>query len=236
MEIPLRAYRYPDAHLSRVSTQIISSLERDSTDFNTFGGITTSVIQSLRSLYTAFEDIPTDEYYEGFKMVKTEEKNQAREKLNNKINEMMTLVGLRFGKSSAHYRHFGVRNIVSLTDEQIQRTCANVVRCATLYQNDLMEVGVLQHTIEELNSCRNELIAALDAQSFAIRDRDIATEKRILAGNKLYHELIRYMNVGKAFWKTRNEAKYNDYVMYNETGKAIETEESFSDDLDMGKM
>ena len=169
-------------------------------------------------------------------MIKTEEKDRARETLNTKISEMMALVALRFGKSSAHYRHFGVHNIVNLSDEQVQRTCANVVRCATLYRNDLMEVGVTQPIIDELNFCRNALIIALDAQGFAVRDRDVATEKRILTGNKLYQELIRYMNVGKTFWKTRNEAKYNDYIMYDESGKTIETGENFSDDIDTNEM
>lgn len=233
MNVPVRAYRYSDAHLLRISSQIIYSLDRDTDDFNTFGGITPNVINYLRNIHTAFEEIPADEYYEGFKMVKTEEKDRAREKLNTKISEIMALVALRFGKSSAHYRHFGIGNIVNLTDEQVQRSCANVVRCAMLYRNELLEVGVTQHLIDGLHSSRNEFITTLDAQGFTVRDRDIATENRIVAGNKLYQELMRYMNVGKAFWKSRNEAKYNDYIMYDETGKSVEEETPPSDDEDM---
>jgi hypothetical protein len=236
MNILVRAYRYSDAYLLRIAAQIIFSLERDINDFNTFGGITIDVIQNIRNLYLTFAGISTNEYYEGLKAIKTEEKNNVREKLNTKIRETMTLVALRFGKSSANYRHFGIGSIANLSDEQVQRSCSNIARCVALYHNDLMEVGVSQSTIDALNSLRNELIAALDAQSFAIHDRDIATEKRIQAGNKLYHELIRYMNVGKVFWKTRNEAKYNDYIMYNESGKVIETEENLTNDIDVGKI
>ena len=222
MDVPIRAYRFSDAHLLRISTQIILSFERDLNDFNTFGAINQYTVEYLRHLHAMFEEIPIDEYYEGFKVIKTEEKKKAREKLNSKMSGLMALAALRFGKNSASYRHFGVGKITGLTDEQAQRSCMNVIRCANLYYNELMEIGVSQMMISDLDLCRTELIFCLDEQSFAIRDRDIATEKRIFAGNKLYNELIRYMIVAKMFWKTQNEAKYNDYIMYDESGKSTE--------------
>ena len=220
MDALKRSYSFSDGHLSSVSTQIIFSIDRDLTDFDGFGGMNAVTITDLETLSVNFNDIPTDEYYEGLKMVKTEEKDEARALLNTKISEMMALVGLKYGKASARYRHFGITSITAQTDEQIQRSCANVIRCANLYLADLGSVGVTQARIDELEILKTNLITGLDGQGFAIRDRDIATENRISIGNALYDALIGFMNVGKAFWKSRNEAKYNDYVMYDEKGKA----------------
>jgi hypothetical protein len=219
MDALKRSYSFSDGHLSLISTQIMFAIGRDLTDFDGFGGMTATTITDLDTLTTNFNDIPTDEYYEGLKMVKTEQKDEARALLNTKISEMMALVGLKYGKASARYRHFGITAITAQTDEQIQRSCANVIRCATLYLLDLASVGVTQARIDELETLKANLILGLDEQGFAIRDRDIATENRISAGNTLYDALIGFMNVGKAFWKSRNEAKYNDYVMYDEKGK-----------------
>lgn len=219
MDALKRSYSFSDGHLSFVSTQIIFSIDRDITDFDGFGGMNATTITDLEALSANFNNIPTDEYYEGLKMVKTEEKDEARALLNTKISEMMALVGLKYGKASARYRHFGITAITAQTDEQIQRSCANVIRCANLYLTDLASVGVTQARIDELETLKGNLIVGLDGQGFAIRDRDIATENRISMGNTLYDALIGFMNVGKAFWKSRNEAKYNDYVMYDDVGK-----------------
>lgn len=225
MDALKRNYSFSDGHLLSISTQIIFSINRDLTDFNGFGGMNSTTITHLETLSANFNDIPTDEYYEGLKMVKTEEKDQVRALLNTKISEIMALVGLKYGKGSARYRHFGITIITAQTDEQIQRSCANVIRCANLYLSELNSVGVTQARIDELETLKNHLIAKLDEQGFAIRDRDIATENRISIGNTLYDALIGFMNVGKAFWKSRNEAKYNDYVMYDEKGKSQEDSE-----------
>lgn len=223
MEAVRRNYAFSDAHLSRIVAQTALCIQRDLGDFNNFGGMSATTVTDLKALQADFDNIPSDEYFEGFKMIKTEEKEHIRKKLGIKISEAMALVALKYGKDSARYRHFGITGVSGLTDEQIQRACANIMRCAGLYLNDLVTVGFTQALIDELDTLRNDLILALDEQGFAIRDRDIATENRINMGNSLYNELMRFNAVGKAFWKSRNEAKYNDYVIYDEKGSAQDT-------------
>jgi hypothetical protein len=61
---------------------------------------------------------------------------------------------------------------------------------------------------------------AIDAQIASIRNRDIAVEERVGEGNVLYAELVKLCNTGKDIFYSINEAKYNDYVIYNTpTGK-----------------
>lgn len=220
MDALKRIYSFSDGHLSLISNQIVFALRRDLADFDGFGGITPATISNLETLIADYNDIPTDEYYEGLKMIKTEEKDEVRVLLNTKISEIMALVALKYGKSSARYRHFGVSAITAQTDEQVQRISANIIRCANLYLTDLATVGLTQTRINELTTLKNDLITGLDEQGYAVRDRDIATENRIAAGNAVYEILISFMNIGKTFWRSRNEAKYNDYVMYDEKGKA----------------
>lgn len=49
----------------------------------------------------------------------------------------------------------------------------------------------------------------------AIADREIATEERTEKANLLYADLVKLCTFGKEIWAHSNEAKYNDYVIYN---------------------
>ena len=50
-------------------------------------------------------------------------------------------------------------------------------------------------------------------QEDAIRLRDNATEDRIELGNELYKKIVELFDFGKDYWITRDEAKYNDYII-----------------------
>ena len=49
--------------------------------------------------------------------------------------------------------------------------------------------------------------------------RDITTEKRIKALNALYKMVAKYTGIGKDIFYETNEAKYNDYVIYDSPGE-----------------
>ncbi len=56
---------------------------------------------------------------------------------------------------------------------------------------------------------------AIDAQAKGISDRDVATEDRIEVLNTLYRILIKYAGIGQDIFYETDEAKYNDYVIYD---------------------
>ena len=48
-----------------------------------------------------------------------------------------------------------------------------------------------------------------------VSDRDIATESRVETLNNLYSLLVKYTGIGQDIFYKVNEAKYNDYVLYD---------------------
>jgi hypothetical protein len=55
----------------------------------------------------------------------------------------------------------------------------------------------------------------IDDMRQAENTRDLATQDRIKAGNALYKEIVKLCNIGKDLYAKTDEAKYNDYVLYN---------------------
>ena len=47
-----------------------------------------------------------------------------------------------------------------------------------------------------------------------MKERDIATTQRIKLGNLLYDKIVKVYAAGRDYWVTRDESKYNDYVIY----------------------
>ncbi|MBD8081302.1 hypothetical protein [Chryseobacterium caseinilyticum] len=56
---------------------------------------------------------------------------------------------------------------------------------------------------------------AIDAQAKSVSDRDLATEDRIEALNRLYRLVTKYAGIGQDVFYETDEAKYNDYIIYN---------------------
>jgi len=66
-----------------------------------------------------------------------------------------------------------------------------------------------------LTTQRETLDLAIDAQAKGISDRDVATEDRTEILNVLYRLLTKYAGIGQDIFSETDEAKYNDYVIYD---------------------
>lgn len=66
-----------------------------------------------------------------------------------------------------------------------------------------------------LNDQRIALNNNIDEVAKGVSDRDIATENRIEALNALYALVMKYAGTGQDIFYEENEAKYNDYVIYD---------------------
>ena len=58
----------------------------------------------------------------------------------------------------------------------------------------------------------------IDVQDTAIRTRNESTQVRVEMANVLYGIIVELFDFGKDYWYTRNEAKYNDYIIYDTPG------------------
>ncbi|WP_263603716.1 hypothetical protein [Chryseobacterium sp. PET-29] len=86
---------------------------------------------------------------------------------------------------------------------------------AQKYLTELSDEGLTSDKINTLIAQREALDLAIDAQAQGISDRDVAAEGRIEALNKLYQLLTKYAGTGQDIFYETNEAKYNDYIIYD---------------------
>jgi hypothetical protein len=81
--------------------------------------------------------------------------------------------------------------------------------------DDLAEKGLTQQMLDDLETVIGEFDNALSMQEDAISSRDIATEERIEKANAIYAIVSKHCDTGKRIWVSSNQAKYNDYVIYD---------------------
>ena len=207
----------------RFGHEKINFLQRDITEFARYG-YTNEKAEALDKRITDFENSPTDEEYAGDVMIATEKKNALSEELLQKIRSVMLRVQNKFGQRSAYYRKFGTSALSKMKDEKLLKTTRRVARVATIYLDELKDEGLTNVHIKELKALATDFDDAMEAQSDAIADREIGTMLRIKTANEIYDEISRICDTGKGIWKEANEAKYNDYIIYNTPGAKPEEE------------
>jgi len=207
----------------RFGHEKINFLIRDMDEFSGYG-YTMEKADALDGRIRKFEDLPTDEEYAGDVMIATEKKNALSAALLQKIRAVMQRVENKFGLRSAYYRKFGASALSQQTDAKLLKTTRRVARVATMYLAELQEQGLTNKHVKELKVMATDFDDSMEAQSDAIADREIGTMERTSIANEIYAEISRICDTGKGIWKDVNEAKYNDYIIYNTPGAKPEEE------------
>ncbi len=114
----------------------------------------------------------------------------------------------------------GAVGVSDLDGGKLSYVARRVHRVAETMLPQLESEGLTPELLTELNSRLTTYEQALSKQEDAIADRDIATENRVEKANEIYALLVKYCNTGKQIWEDTNQAKYNDYIIYDTpTGK-----------------
>ena len=159
--------------------------------------------------------VSTDDFMLGQQMARTEEKDAARQVVEKSLRSILTIAANFYGADSGKYRQFGVANIGRLSDDHLMRYARNAATTATALLAELQPEGVTTAMITTLNTKVTAFDTAINNQITAVRQRDLITEERILKANELYHTLAKICTLGKNIWYGVNEAKYNDYLIYD---------------------
>lgn len=212
-QMAVRDYNFSDGELKQHGDEIINSIERDIVEFAE-RGMTTVRLNNLQQKLVNFDELPTDEILEGIKIDATQDKDTARTNAEIAARSIFVMAENKFGTDSGKYKQFGDAAISRQSDNQFYRTLKTIKTSADKFLFDLAEEGLTQEMIDNLAKLTALFDKAIDDQNTAIKSRDIATEERIEAGNALYADLVKVCNTGKDIWYNKNEAKYNDYVIY----------------------
>lgn len=212
-QMAVRDYNFSDGELKQYGDEIINSIERDIVEFAE-RGMTTVRLNNLQQKLVNFDELPTDEILEGIKISATQYKDASRANAEIAARSVLVMAENKFGTDSGNYRQFGDAALSRQSDNQFYRTLKTIKTSADKFLLDLAEEGLTQEMIDNLAKLTAFFDKAIDDQNTAIKSRDIATEERIEAGNALYADLVKVCNTGKDIWYNKNEAKYNDYVIY----------------------
>ena len=211
----------------RFAHQKVNFLKRDIDHFIKFG-YTIDEANAINKKIDKFEEIPTDEEFEGDLMIATEKKNKEALAITNQIRSMMLSVQDKFGKDSANYKKFRASALTGLTDEKLLRTAKRVARVAASSLKDLATSGLVVGDIKKLNQLIDAFDKSFEMQDDAISKREIGTLLRIDEANAIYKTIAKFCETGKGIWKNNNEAKYNDYIIYD-TPNATQDDENDTD-------
>jgi hypothetical protein len=217
-----RDFKLADSVLKQKADELIALIDRDITEF-TDRGYNSDKKTELATARTTVDNFPSDEQLESIKMDLTEQKDAARNALEKSMRSIFKMAENVFGLYSAKYKEFGNAGISQLSDAEVVRIAKMMSMTAEKYLSQLADEGLTAEKITTLITQRDALDVAIDAQAKGISDRDLATEGRVEALNKLYQLLTKYAGTGQDIFYETNEAKYNDYIIYDTPSGLPET-------------
>lgn len=210
----VRDYKFSDGQIKQSADGIVVCVQRDAASFAT-RGVTAATVTTFSGTITSFDNVPTDEELLGPVIVATENKDIIAENLRVGVRTVRTMAENKYGANAALYRTFGFDGLSEVSDEQLYRVAKRVSRVATAQLAGLASEGLTAAFITNLTGMATSFDTAIDVQEDAINARDLKTQERIDKGNLVYKEMVRLCNIGKDLFSTTDEAKYNDYVIYN---------------------
>lgn len=213
-KVAMRKYKFSDAFLKQYAEHLLSSIRRDKIEFEDRGFNANKEVD-FEKLISRFAEFPSDEQLEAIKIAATETKNQFRLVLEKALRTVFLMAKNVFKEGTGKYKEFGNGNLTKFSDEELVRNAKTTEIAAQKYLAELSDEGFSANKLNELVKAREKFDAAIDEKNQAICNRDISTESRIETGNALYELVAKYANVGKDIWYDTNEAKYNDYLIYD---------------------
>ncbi|OAH66313.1 hypothetical protein AXA65_18025 [Chryseobacterium sp. FP211-J200] len=209
-----REYIFPDAVLKQKADEFINLIDRDILEF-TDRGYTPVKKTEFANARDAVDNFPSDEQLEAIKIELTAQKDAARNALAKTMRTILNMAQNVYGLASAKYKEFGASDLARQSDAELVRNARIMTVTAEKYLSDLASEGLSADKITTLSTQRDILDLAIDAQAKGISDRDVATEDRIETLNILYRLLTKYAGIGQDIFYETDEAKYNDYVIYD---------------------
>ena len=226
-----REYNFSDAELYIACTERIRYAMRDLKEFVSFG-YSAEKLSDFDKLCQRFKEMPSDDEYLGEQMQSTEQKNQARALLKGLISSVMTRVANKYDVKSGKYRKFGTAKINDMSDAQFLLCGRRVARVAEQQLHFFEQQGLKQTHVDEIRKAATAFELSIHVQQDKLADRDIAVEARTEIGNEMYREFIIICNIGKNIWANVNQAKYENYTVYESNNEQKKKSKAQKESLD----
>jgi hypothetical protein len=210
----VREYHFPDSRLVILADDMLQTALRDLVQFET-RGINAAWIAHVQTMSVAFVNIPSDIELTGRVGIAAEAKENAAEAVRGHIRSIRTMAINCLGTGSARYRAFGFDGMNEMRDEVLYFLCKRVLREGAAQMDKLAAEGLTAARLNVIAQALGHFEQTITGKQDAEKARDIQTEDRIVAGNALYREIVRICNTGKDLFAVTDEARYNDYIIYD---------------------
>ncbi|MCX6351196.1 MAG: hypothetical protein NTX03_04965 [Bacteroidetes bacterium] len=178
-------------------------------------GITALRLTAFDTQTTAFSMLPADESMVGDITDAVTAKNLQRTNLIKKIQDILGIAEGTFGLKSGSYHSFKPCDLNALTDAELYFLCDTIETRATHFLVAMTPKGLTAGMVTALDTNQADFKAAMKLQGKLEGDRDLATELRHIDGNALFDELSDMNQTARNFWINTDEAKANDYIIYD---------------------
>jgi len=212
-EEAIRKYHLTDAELCQFTSDLISDMTRDTTEFANFG-VDAADITALQAMGNNFEVFPSDEMYEGELVIATSAKDEKKEAVKESVRNMAIRVGIKWGENSGQYKRLGIKGMNAMNDDKLLFSARRVHTVMTEYLADLAGEGLTQVMLDDFETLCEEFEVAKNSQHDKRNIRDVKRVERVRNGNELYELVAKYCDIGKRIWFKVDPAKYDDYVIY----------------------
>lgn len=207
------------ASLMQLGDKTVQLIERDETELENYG-VNDALKKEIMLKTEALKEMSSDEELLSEVSLQTSFKNKHAENIRNAIRMIAVRAKNIFGEKSPQYKRFGIKDMDKMNDNDLYRCAKRVVRTAESYLTELSAKGLKQDEIDALTNMAQIFDDSIDTKEQAVRMRDIATEERIRLANELYKLITEVFDYGKTHWHTREESKYNDYVVYESSSSS----------------
>jgi hypothetical protein len=213
------------SELGQRGDRVEAVVARDTIEFVKFGYEET-IPAKVAEKTIQFKAVLPDMYWEGQKTLKTNAKDECRSNLVGLLGEIAFKSKLALGNGSKEYATFRFSGVDRKTDNELVAYAKHVCQTAEFFMKDLSKRNVTPELITQTIDATTALDDAIDAQAEAISVREQKSVERLALGNELYDLIVELCEVGKRIWEHKNEAFYNDYVLYASSKSTSQAEEN----------
>jgi len=206
-------FNFSFSELLEQSLEKQTYLERDQAELAP-RGITPERLTAYAALLAAFQEISPDEVYKALLSAAVKKRDTTRKSLAIKLRDVAGVASIVLGDTSAEYRTFNYKKVSGSDAPEFLILAENIADRADDYIDQLSTNGITEEAILLIRTDIATFQQEIKDVATANGNRDIKTQERRTAANALYTDLSDMAEIAKVYYQDRDEAKYNDYIIY----------------------
>jgi len=215
--------------LTQRADRVDNLLERDATQFLNLG-YDDNFRTRLKESVNSFRQLPSDDFWLGQKMLKTENRNKLYESLFELLLDLKFRSKLALGEDSVEFRALRFSRLKDIKPQDLIIMARHVNITAREMLDQLNKRNITTDTLDEMTARATALDDAIDEQKMMASTREAKAFERAEKANAIYATISEICEVGKRIWEGNNVAYFNDYVIYGSTESVSQDEENLEEE------